>query len=51
MALSPTQKSDIDAILQLILDATPSRGKRHIAGIFLELVDKEAYPEYYKVNL
>ncbi|KAI0078514.1 hypothetical protein K474DRAFT_1660319 [Panus rudis PR-1116 ss-1] len=48
MAISEEQKRDIRAILALIFSATNQR-KRRLADMFLDLVDKNAYPEYYEI--
>jgi hypothetical protein len=52
MAISSNEKSEVQAILQLLLDATapaPRNRKRRLADMFLELVDREAWAEYYEV--
>ena len=54
MALSNEQKSEIQAILQIILDATapgPRNRRRRLADMFLDLVDREAWAEYYEVSV
>ncbi|CAL1696787.1 unnamed protein product [Somion occarium] len=48
MGLPSAQRSDIEAILSLLFNTTNQR-KRRLADVFLELVDKEEYPEYYQV--
>ena len=52
MPISPEQKAEIEATLQTLLDATASapRGRRRrIADMFLDLVDKNDWAEYYEV--
>ncbi|KAI6028936.1 hypothetical protein EDC04DRAFT_146757 [Pisolithus marmoratus] len=49
MAITPAQKSAIEDIIGILVAATPSRGKRQLAGMFLELVDRSDWPEYYGV--
>lgn len=52
MAIQPEQKAEIESILQILLDATASapRGRRRrIADMFLNLVDKNDWAEYYEV--
>ena len=49
MALTEAQNNDVSAILNLLLTTTNQR-KRRLCEIFLELVDKEDYPEYYEVS-
>lgn len=49
MGLPSAQRSDIEAILSLLFNTTNQR-KRRLADVFLELVDKEEYPEYYQVS-
>ncbi|KAG6333434.1 hypothetical protein ID866_5655 [Astraeus odoratus] len=49
MAITPAQKSAIEEIIDLLVAATPPRGKRQLAAMFLELVDRNDWPEYYEV--
>lgn len=51
MALPEEQKNEIEAILKTLLDASagPRGRKRLLANMFLDLVDKEAWAEYYEV--
>ncbi|KAL4064792.1 hypothetical protein V8B97DRAFT_1987062 [Scleroderma yunnanense] len=49
MAISPAQKTAIEEIIGILVAATPSRGKRQLAGLFLDLVDRTDWPEYYEV--
>lgn len=49
MPLSSIQKHDIEDVIQTLLSVTSSRGKRRLSDMFLELVDKEFWPEYYEV--
>ena len=51
MAISAAQKTEIEAIIAAILNASTSRRRRHFADMFLELVDRESWPEYYDVSL
>ena len=45
------QKVGIQEVIKLLLDAPAPRGKRRLADMFLELVDKDDWPEYYEVFL
>ncbi|KAG2024033.1 bromeodomain-containing protein [Coprinopsis cinerea AmutBmut pab1-1] len=49
MTITSQQKQALEEIIQTILDAKSSRGKRQLAEMFLELVDKTDWPEYYEV--
>ena len=49
MTISLPQKSEIEAIIEAILDMTTSRRRRQLAEMFLDLVDRESWPEYYQV--
>ena len=50
MAITQAQKIGIQEVIKLLLDATVPRGKRRLADMFLELVDKDDWPEYYEVS-
>lgn len=47
MAITPAQKRAIEDVIQTLCAAT--KGRRKICEMFMELPDKEAWPEYYKV--
>ncbi|KAH9947379.1 hypothetical protein B0H21DRAFT_739315 [Amylocystis lapponica] len=49
MPVTPTQKSELENVLQTLLNASTQRPKRRLADMFMELVDKESWPEYYEV--
>lgn len=51
MAITQAQKIGIQEVIKSLLDATVSRGKRRLADMFLDLVDKDDWPEYYEVRL
>jgi hypothetical protein len=38
------------AILKKLCMATPPRGKRQLAGMFTDLVDREHWPQYYEAS-
>lgn len=48
MAISPAQKRAIEDVIQSICAAT--KGRRKICEMFMELPNREAWPEYYKVQ-
>ncbi|KAJ7159464.1 hypothetical protein C8R46DRAFT_1286644 [Mycena filopes] len=50
MTLTAAQKKSIEEVLNALINATgrPPR-KRELAGMFLDLVDREDWPEYYEV--
>lgn len=49
MTITATQTAAILEILSSIMTATAPRGKRQLAGMFLELVDRTDWPQYYEV--
>lgn len=51
MTISSAQKTEIEAVIKAICDATVPRRKRQLAQVFLDLVDRDSWPEYYEVSL
>lgn len=49
MPVTAAQKDEIQKVIDALLKTTASRGKRRLADMFLELVDREHWPEYYEV--
>ena len=50
MPVSEAQKVAAgDVIVALTAALAPGRGKRRLSTIFMDLVDQEAWPEYYEV--
>lgn len=49
MPMTPAHKTAIDEVIRAITSASSRRAKRRLADMFLELVDKEFWPEYYQV--
>ncbi|KAI0757457.1 hypothetical protein C8Q80DRAFT_101939 [Daedaleopsis nitida] len=49
MPVSAAQKKAIEEIISALTGATSRRTKRRLAGMFLELVDRDSWPEYYEV--
>ncbi|KAM5534374.1 hypothetical protein V8D89_011967 [Ganoderma adspersum] len=49
MPLTAVQRTAIDEVVRAITSASSRRAKRRLADMFLELVDKEYWPEYYQV--
>lgn len=49
MTLTPAQKSAIEEILGTVIATTGPRGKRQISAMFMDLVDRKAWPHYYEV--
>jgi len=49
MMVTAAQRAAIEEVINVIINTTPPRGKRHLSTIFLELVDRKEYPEYYEV--
>ncbi|EIW86165.1 hypothetical protein CONPUDRAFT_140847 [Coniophora puteana RWD-64-598 SS2] len=49
MPLTPAQKAAIEELIGILSSATPPRGKRLLSTMFMELVDRSDWPEYYEV--
>lgn len=49
MTLTPAQKVAVEEVLDAIVTATGPRGKRHISAMFMDLVDRTEWPQYYEV--
>jgi chromatin structure-remodeling complex subunit RSC1/2 len=50
MPLSALQTAAIKEVIQVILAQTATRGKRQLAGMFMDLVDRQEWPQYYEVS-
>lgn len=52
MTITPAQKTAIEEVIATILavSAGSGRGRRQLSGMFMDLVEKEDYPEYYDVR-
>ena len=51
MPITQAQTTAAKDIIHAILAATAPKGKRQLAGMFLELVDRKDWPEYYSVSV
>lgn len=51
MAISAQQKVALEEIIQIILNATPAKGRRLLSSMFLTLVDRADWPHYYEASL
>ncbi|KAJ7621067.1 hypothetical protein FB45DRAFT_838799 [Roridomyces roridus] len=49
MVLTTAQKTAIEQVIDAITSATGSPRKRQLCGMFLELVDRADWPEYFEV--
>jgi chromatin structure-remodeling complex subunit RSC1/2 len=49
MPILPEQKNAIEEVISALLAITTTRGKRQLAAIFMDLVDRTEWPEYYEV--
>ncbi|KAF5376880.1 hypothetical protein D9615_007241 [Tricholomella constricta] len=49
MPLTSFQTAAAMEVLNIILSMTATKGKRQLAGMFLELVDRTDWPQYYEV--
>ena len=50
MAVTDAQKAAVEQVIQAIKTVSSPRKKRVIAELFLDLVDKEAWADYYQVT-
>jgi len=49
MTITTAQRSAIEQVINVIISTTPPRGKRQLSAMFVDLVDRKEYPEYYEV--
>ncbi|OCH94163.1 hypothetical protein OBBRIDRAFT_748123 [Obba rivulosa] len=49
MPVTAAQRHAIEEVINVLTNATNPRGKRRLADMFMELVDREHWPEYYEV--
>lgn len=49
MPITSVQKIAIEEVINAILVVTAARGKRQLCAIFMDLVDREEWPQYYEV--
>ncbi|KAF7971438.1 hypothetical protein HWV62_21208 [Athelia sp. TMB] len=49
MTIQAAQKQAIEEIINVLVNTSPPRGKRHLSAMFMDLVDRSEYPEYYEV--
>ncbi|PPQ63542.1 hypothetical protein CVT24_004772 [Panaeolus cyanescens] len=49
MALTQEQKTAVEEVLDAILSATSSRGRRQLVSMFMDPIDREEWPQYYEV--
>lgn len=50
MGLTAAEKTAVEEIVNTLVAYTgPGRGRRRLAELFMDLVDKDDYPEYYEV--
>ena len=50
MPISAAHKAAIEEVVTAILTTTSRRTKRNLSEMFLDLVDRDAWPEYYEVR-
>ncbi|KAI0327304.1 hypothetical protein GY45DRAFT_1327801 [Cubamyces sp. BRFM 1775] len=49
MPVNAAQKNAIEEVIRALTSATSRRVKRRLADMFLDLVDRDSWPEYYEV--
>lgn len=49
MVVTVPQKQAIEEVINVLVNTSPPRGKRHLSALFMDLVDRAEYPEYYEV--
>lgn len=50
MAINPAQKSAIEDVVDTLKKATSPKKKRSLSELFLELVDKDTWTNYYEAR-
>lgn len=50
MAVTDAQKAAVEQVIQAIKSVSSPRKKRVLADLFLELVDKDTWADYYQVS-
>jgi len=51
MPLDPAKKTAIGEVIDALLGMQVPRGKRLLCGMFMDLVDRVDWPQYYEVKL
>ncbi|KAF9482362.1 hypothetical protein BDN70DRAFT_436154 [Pholiota conissans] len=49
MTVTQAQKTAIEEVMSILLVTTTPRGKRQLASMFMDLVDRTEWPEYYEI--
>ncbi|KAG2101807.1 Bromodomain-containing protein, partial [Suillus discolor] len=49
MTITAAQKTAIEEVIEIMVATTPARGKRQLSELFMDLVDRSEWPEYYEV--
>ncbi|KAF9007885.1 hypothetical protein BDQ17DRAFT_1455107 [Cyathus striatus] len=49
MPVTPAQKSAVEEVISALLAAHAPRGKRLLCSMFMDLVDRKEWPEYYEI--
>lgn len=50
MTLAAPQKAAIEEVIDVLTTQKATRGKRVLSEIFMDLVDRDEWPEYYEVS-
>ena len=50
MTVTPAQKSAIEDVVDALKKATSPKKKRNLSQLFLELVDKDSWANYYEAR-
>ena len=50
MPLDPAKKTAIGEVIDALVGMQVPRGKRLLCGMFMDLVDRVDWPQYYEVN-
>ena len=50
MTITPAQKSAIEDVVDVLRTATSPKKKRSLSELFLELVDKDTWSNYYEAR-
>lgn len=49
MPITAAQKAAVEEVINVITSTKAVRGKRMLSDMFMELVDREDWPQYYEV--
>jgi len=51
MPITATQNAAIKEVIQVLLTQNAPRGRRQLAAMFMDLVDRQEWPQYFEVSI